>query len=373
MADMETHQENLERVSLRIAAAVMQFCRERLGWESKLFHADELRNYVTAATGINAPASADRVLRDLRQKRQLDYEVVSRRESLYKIIWVRPESDGEPPEGEPAGPDGGGSLMPQERAAIQSALAECEAIIEHNLKGFVETAQAVLRIRDERLYRLTYKTFEAYCRKRWNWGHSHAYRQIEAARVVANLSPMGDMPENERQVRPLASLPPEAQREVWDAAVKASPKGKVTEKAVREQARAHFAQQRSAPQAADSKRAPDSKRTPAPRGPKEPEAVFLKRVLEQVTARLKEADVIGNRTWNVDACSKRALAQGLYEVYAAMTQRLREFQAKPNRNGQSAQRRKNASRREEAMDLPPVGELEVNDDTASQFAAGPVN
>lgn len=78
---METHGENLERVSVRIAAAVKQFCREH-----RRFHADDLRNYVTEATGINAPASADRVLRDLRQKGQLNYRLLSRSESLYEVV-----------------------------------------------------------------------------------------------------------------------------------------------------------------------------------------------------------------------------------------------------------------------------------------------
>lgn len=103
MAGMETHGENLERVSLRIAASVRQFFRERLrsGRENSLFHADDLRNYVTRATGINAPASADRVMRDLRQFYRLDYRLVSRRESLYEALSVRPDP-GESHENEPS-------------------------------------------------------------------------------------------------------------------------------------------------------------------------------------------------------------------------------------------------------------------------------
>lgn len=109
MADMQTHGENLERVALRIAPAVMEFCRQRCRRESKLFHADELRKYVTAMTGINAPASADRVLRDLNQRRLLHYILVSRHESLYEIVWVRPERGGDEVEPQPSGqtPPGG--------------------------------------------------------------------------------------------------------------------------------------------------------------------------------------------------------------------------------------------------------------------------
>lgn len=82
----DEQRENLERVSSRIGRAIVQFCSER--GAGKRFHADELRNHVTAATGINAPASADRVLRDLRQRNKLGYTVVSRRESLYEVNWV---------------------------------------------------------------------------------------------------------------------------------------------------------------------------------------------------------------------------------------------------------------------------------------------
>jgi hypothetical protein len=77
--------ENLERVSSRIARAIVTFCSEH-----KRFHADELRKFVIDQTGIAAPASADRVLRNLRQRGWLDYKILSRSESLYEIIWVKP-------------------------------------------------------------------------------------------------------------------------------------------------------------------------------------------------------------------------------------------------------------------------------------------
>lgn len=77
------HQENLERVSARIASVVLQFCRER-----ETFHADDLRRAVIRETGIAAPASADRILRDLRQKRQVIYRCLSRSESLYEVLWT---------------------------------------------------------------------------------------------------------------------------------------------------------------------------------------------------------------------------------------------------------------------------------------------
>jgi hypothetical protein len=79
----DEQQENLERVSSRIASAVVEFCRTH-----RRFHADELRQAVIAATGIAAPASADRILRDLRRRGVIDYVVVNRRESLYEVVEV---------------------------------------------------------------------------------------------------------------------------------------------------------------------------------------------------------------------------------------------------------------------------------------------
>lgn len=80
--------EHLGRVSVRIANAIVAFCVEQLG---RQFHADDLRQYVRAAVGEIAPGSADRVLRDLRQHGALNYEVVSRSKSLYRVLDVAQE------------------------------------------------------------------------------------------------------------------------------------------------------------------------------------------------------------------------------------------------------------------------------------------
>lgn len=85
----ERNRPHLDRVGSRIGKAVMEFCRTH-----PTFHAQELRDYVAAETGIIAPASADRVLRDLRQKGLIDYKIVNRRASLYEVLRVA-ETDGD--------------------------------------------------------------------------------------------------------------------------------------------------------------------------------------------------------------------------------------------------------------------------------------
>ena len=47
---------------------------------------------------------------------------------------------------------------------------------------------ALMEIRDGRLYRAEFGTFEEYCNQRWGWERAHAYRLIDAAQVVENVS-----------------------------------------------------------------------------------------------------------------------------------------------------------------------------------------
>jgi len=86
--DFDEQREHLERVSSRIARAIIQFCREH-----RQFHADELRKHVLREAGITAPGSADRILRDLRQRKLIDYKVVNRHESLYETLWIKGDEE----------------------------------------------------------------------------------------------------------------------------------------------------------------------------------------------------------------------------------------------------------------------------------------
>lgn len=110
-----------------------------------------------------------------------------------------------------------------------SALSTHEEVIERGLKTFQEVGTALLAIRDGRLYREHYGTFEDYCKERWSMSRSYAHRTIEAAQVVRNLLPIGNiLPSAESQVRPLTQLEPEAQWVAWQEAVETAPNGKPT-------------------------------------------------------------------------------------------------------------------------------------------------
>ena len=113
--------------------------------------------------------------------------------------------------------------------AETSRLVECEAVIERGLKTFVDVGNALLEIRDSRLYRAEFDTFEDYCRERWNMSRPRAYQFIEAAGLISNLSTIVDiLPQTESQARPLTSLPAETQVIAWQRAVETAPEGKIT-------------------------------------------------------------------------------------------------------------------------------------------------
>lgn len=115
----------------------------------------------------------------------------------------------------------------------RSRLYQLEETIRQGLNTFVDVGNALLEIRDKRLYRQEYSTFEEYCREQWNMQRAYAYRLISASEVVNNLSPVGDiLPSSERQARPLASLEPEEQVEAWKRVITSTPEGNVTAKIV---------------------------------------------------------------------------------------------------------------------------------------------
>ena len=99
-------------------------------------------------------------------------------------------------------------------------LAECEATIDRGLGAFVEIGDALGRIRDEGLYRATYTTFGDYCRERWDMDRSYAHRVIDAAKIAAEMLPIGNVP-NEAVARRLAGLgsDPAGQKALWQATI----------------------------------------------------------------------------------------------------------------------------------------------------------
>ncbi len=115
------------------------------------------------------------------------------------------------------------ALVPTKRAQLKSyekritkALASFKAHRE-------EIRECLGSIYDDALWEDDYKTFEAYCRKRWKISLSYAYEIIAWKRVVANFSAIAESgPANEAQARPLAGLPAPQQRKAFAAAKEAA-------------------------------------------------------------------------------------------------------------------------------------------------------
>lgn len=118
-------------------------------------------------------------------------------------------------------------------AVLKRSLQHHEEIIEAGVKSFLDVGRSLMAIRDEELYRDDFDTFEAYCKKRWNFSKPRAYQLIESAVVISDLkeSTIVDtktdiLPRNEGQARALADVAPDAKTRavVWKAAAESAPK-----------------------------------------------------------------------------------------------------------------------------------------------------
>lgn len=111
-------------------------------------------------------------------------------------------------------------------------LAFCERKIAAGFSTFCEVGDALLKIRDARLYRASHASFEAYCREKWGMTRRRADQLIEASAVVIGLASEnhGSQITTERQARELAKVPEESRAEVLKEAAEAGP---VTAKAIK--------------------------------------------------------------------------------------------------------------------------------------------
>ena len=111
-------------------------------------------------------------------------------------------------------------------------------------RAISESWLALKQLRDRRLYRSTHKTFEEYALERFGYNRAHAYRLINAAVVLENLSltQIEDdlspnwrqkLPISESQCRELARLPSKQQPFAWDQVLEVSGDKAPTAKVIR--------------------------------------------------------------------------------------------------------------------------------------------
>lgn len=109
----------------------------------------------------------------------------------------------------------------------RAKLENYETVIERGLKSFIEVGNALLEIREGKLYRESHDSFSDYLRDRWQMGKSRAYQLINASSVAENVHNCGqNYPSltSESQARELAKLSAEQQAEAWERAVETAPK-----------------------------------------------------------------------------------------------------------------------------------------------------
>jgi RNase H-fold protein (predicted Holliday junction resolvase) len=99
-----------------------------------------------------------------------------------------------------------------------------ESIVAEGISSFVVVGEALKEIRDNKLYRESYKTFEKYVDQKWGMARQRAYQLIDAVDAKANLSTVVDKNERasevktERQFRELKDVPAESMEAVIDKA-----------------------------------------------------------------------------------------------------------------------------------------------------------
>ena len=105
-------------------------------------------------------------------------------------------------------------------------LAKYEKIVRRTIKPFYEMGEALIAIRDRKLYRQDYGTFAQYCSEKWGFAKSRAYQLCQAAEVVQklkNVHPVDksfDVPDTEKAVRELAKVPEPERVAVLEKATK---------------------------------------------------------------------------------------------------------------------------------------------------------
>lgn len=138
-------------------------------------------------------------------------------------------------------------LLPAELAALDRA----EKTIAKGLRTFVAVGQALMEIRDARLYRATHPTYEDYLADRWGLSKSYGNRLVQAYEVSRIVAPVGSAPTNESQARELAPLleHPERMCEAWSRIINAPHRPTAaTVRAVVEQVRTEPAPEAASPE-----------------------------------------------------------------------------------------------------------------------------
>lgn len=108
-------------------------------------------------------------------------------------------------------------------------LSHLEKTIERGKHACIEMALALLKIREEQLYRENHPTFEAYCQTRWEFSDRYGRMLVEYGETIREMQAIGTIvPGNEAQSRALKGLKTEEKVEALAGAAAVSPNNKPT-------------------------------------------------------------------------------------------------------------------------------------------------
>jgi hypothetical protein len=119
--------------------------------------------------------------------------------------------------------------------AEEAQLQGYEAVVVAGWHTFVDVGLALAGIRDGRLYRNDFDSFEAYCRAKWEYGRRYVDQLISAAQVFTYLraNSSHQKPDHETQLRPLIGLSPAEAQVAWQCAVEMAGGRKITARLVK--------------------------------------------------------------------------------------------------------------------------------------------
>ena len=118
---------------------------------------------------------------------------------------------------------------------MELSLQKHEQVIEGGLQTFIDVGNALMQIKENRLYKVSYSNFGDYCKERWGFTQQHAGRLISGTNIVNKIKsvPSGlAPPESENQTRALSKSKDPA--EDWEKAQKISGKEQPTAREIKE-------------------------------------------------------------------------------------------------------------------------------------------
>lgn len=162
-----------------------------------------------------------------------------------------------------------------------------EAVIREGEKAFAAVGNAIIEIRDTKLWEDSHETFEAYCQDTFGWSGSRA-RQLASAATVQNALPPALKVPTEAAARKLVSVPPPARAAIVQKIVDAGKK--ITAAAI-------------------SKATPAKPAQPATTGPKDGTGLKLPSAVFDIWDRMPEAQELITKVSSVIGAVKKAQAE----------------------------------------------------------------